>query len=232
MPFMALHLDGPPATVTRAPALIRDQVASYLRGQITSMRLAPGTVLIEREICEATTASRATVREALRQLESDGLVSSEPGKGTVVASLSKQEAIDIYDIRAQLEGLACRLFAKNATDADVDVLVGTVDRLRSTIDDPAAMLQAKVDFYDALFTGARNSELPRILDGLRRRITLLRVSSLSAPGRPPESLKEIEAIRDALVNRDGPRAEELCRQHIDAAATAILAAPGAQFRDS
>jgi DNA-binding GntR family transcriptional regulator len=56
--------------------------------------------------------------------------------------------------------------------------------------------------------------------------------SLSAPGRPPESLKEIEAILDALVNRDGPRAEELCRQHIDAAAAAILAAPGAQFRDS
>jgi DNA-binding GntR family transcriptional regulator len=159
-------------------------------------------------------------------------VSSEPGKGTVVASLSKQEAMDIYDIRAQLEGLACRLFAKNASAADVDILIGTVDRLRSTIDDPAAMLQAKVDFYDALFTGARNSELPRILEGLRRRITLLRVSSLSAPGRPPESLKEIEAIRDALVNRDGPRAEELCRQHIDAAATAILTAPGAQFRDS
>lgn len=232
MPCMALHLDGPPAPVTRAPALIRDQVATYLRGQITSMRLAPGTVLIEREICEATTASRATVREALRQLESDGLVSSEPGKGTVVASLSKQEAIDIYDIRAQLEGLACRLFVKNATAADIDVLITTVDRLGSTIDDPAAMLQAKADFYDALFTGAGNFELPRILEGLRRRITLLRVSSLSAPGRPPESLKEIQAIRDALVNRDGPRAEELCRQHIDAAATAILSAPGAQFRDS
>lgn len=74
--------------------------------------------------------------------------------------------------------------------------------------------------------------IARILEGLRRRITLLRVSSLSAPGRPPESLKEIQAIRDALVNRDGPRAEELCRQHIDAAATAILSAPGAQFRDS
>lgn len=92
-------------------------------------------------------------------------------------------------------------------------------------------LQAKADFYDALFTGARNSELPRMLESLRRRITLLRVSSLSTPGRPPESLKEIEAIRDALVKRDGATAEKLCKQHIDAAATAILAAPGAQFRD-
>ncbi|MEU0497028.1 GntR family transcriptional regulator [Mycobacterium sp. NPDC006124] len=228
---MALHPGGPPATVTRAPALIRDQVASYLRGQITSMRLAPGTVLIEREICEATTASRATVREALRQLESDGLVSSEPGKGTVVAMLSKQEAMDIYDIRAQLEGLACRLFAKNATPADVEALIDTVDRLRPTVDDPAAMLQAKVDFYNALFVGARNSELPRMLEGLRRRITLLRVSSLSTPGRPLESLREIEAIRDALVKRDGQLAEQLCKQHIDAAATAILAAQGAHFRD-
>lgn len=227
-----MPLDGPAATVTRAPALIRDQVASYLRTQITSMRLAPGTLLIEREICEVTTASRATVREALRQLESDGLVSSEPGKGTVVASLSEREARDIYDIRAQLEGLACRLFAQNATSADVDMLVGTVDRLRSTVDDPAAMLGAKVDFYEALFAGARNSELTRILEGLRRRITLLRVSSLSAAGRPRESLKEIEAIRDALVDRDGSKAEELCRQHIDAAATAIFAAPGVQFRDS
>lgn len=220
------------AVIQRAPALIRDQVADYIRHQITSMKLPPGALLIEREICEATTASRATVREALRQLESEGLIVSELRKGTLVASLTRTEATNIYEIRAQLEGLACRLFARNADSAQLGDLVSAVDRLAQTVSDPAAMLEQKARFYEVLFEGAGNPELRRVLEVLRQRITLLRVNSLSVPGRPVISLREIEAIRDAIVARNGELAEELCKQHIGAAAAAVLAAPNAHFRDT
>ncbi|CAG7606259.1 GntR family transcriptional regulator [Leucobacter soli] len=224
-----LSLNG---VVQRAPALIRDQVADYIRGQITSLKLPPGAMLIEREICEATTASRATVREALRQLEAEGLIVSELRKGTLVASLSRTEAKNIYEIRGQLEGLACRLFAEHADSAQLGALVSTVDRLSRAVDDPSTMLAEKSRFYDVLFDGAGNPELRRILEGLRQRITLLRVNSLAIPGRPVHSLQEIEKIRDAIVARNGELAEELCRQHIRAAADAVLSAPEAHFDES
>ena len=220
------------AVVRRAPALVRDQVANYLRDQITSMKLPPGAPLIEREICEATTASRATVREALRQLESDGLVISAAGKGSFVAMLSLKEARDMYGIRARLEGLASRLFAENASSDQVGELVSSVDRLADAVDRPADMLAEKSTFYETLFAGADNSELHRILTGLRQRITLLRVSSLSVEGRPQRSLAEIKAIRDAILARDGDAAEKLTRAHIEAAAEAVLQAPNAYFRSA
>lgn len=217
--------------IQRPPALIRDQVADYIRHQITSLQLSPGTLLIEREICEATATSRSTVREAFRLLEAEGLLVSEIRRGTVVASLSPDEARNLYDIRAQLEGVACRLFAEKASSAQLGDLVSAVDRLAQTVTDPAAMLREKASFYEALLAGAGNPELGRILEGLRQRITLLRVNSLSIPGRPVHSLREIEAIRDAIVARDGELAEELCRQHIQAAAAAVLSAPDAHFQE-
>ncbi|MFC7766695.1 GntR family transcriptional regulator [Leucobacter soli] len=132
----------------------------------------------------------------------------------------------------QLEGLACRLFAEHADSAQLGALVSTVDRLSRAVDDPSTMLAEKSRFYDVLFDGAGNPELRRILEGLRQRITLLRVNSLAIPGRPVHSLQEIEKIRDAIVARNGELAEELCRQHIRAAADAVLSAPEAHFDES
>lgn len=224
-------MTNPGSPIQRPPALIRDQVADYVRKQITTLQLAPGALLIEREICEATATSRSTVREAFRLLEAEGLIVSEVRKGTVVASLSSLEAENLYEIRAQLEGLACRLFAEKADSAQIGDLVTAVDRLAQTVNDPVAMLQEKASFYEVLLGGTGNAELGRVLEGLRQRITLLRVNSLSVPGRPIHSLREIEAIRDAIVARNGELADELCRQHIHAAATAVLSAPGAHFQE-
>src|SRR5699024_2207712 len=127
------------SVITRAPALVRDQVADFLRSQITSGALAPGAPLVERAICEATTASRATVREARRQLESDGLVVSEVGRGTLVATLTRKEALDIYAVRAKLEGFACRLFAEHANDQQLEELESSVSALQENLGDPVAM---------------------------------------------------------------------------------------------
>src|SRR3954452_20357578 len=103
-----------PLTVEKL-APVRERVADRIRDAIVGTHFQPGALLVERELCEATTASRASVREALRRLESEGLVVSEPGKGTRVARLSPDEALNIYEVRGVLEGLAGRLFAERAT---------------------------------------------------------------------------------------------------------------------
>jgi DNA-binding GntR family transcriptional regulator len=207
-------------------APVRDQVADRLREAIVRMEMSPGQLLVERELCEATTASRASVREALRRLESEGLVTSEPGKGTRVAVLSPEEAVHLYDVRAVLEGLAGRLFAERATDDQVRELERAVTEIERVVEDPAKMLLGKVRFYEALFGGTGNPELRELLDRIHRRVTLMRANSLAAPGRPAESVREMREILEAAKRHDGDRTAELCAAHVRAAAAAGMKVAG------
>jgi len=216
-------------TLERPSTLIRDQVAAYLRDAITSCELKPGSVLVEREICEVTGTSRATVREALRQLQSEGMVVSEVGRGTIVASLTQAEARQIYEVRGALEGLAARLFTTNASETQVEDLSASVERMSEWLDDPDRMLETKAAFYEILFLGAGNAELRRLWDSTRRRATLVRATSLSIPGRPPQSLSEIRAIMAAIRDREPDEAERRTAEHIQAAAAATLGADDSLF---
>jgi DNA-binding GntR family transcriptional regulator len=202
--------------------LIRDQVASQIRKAITDLQLMPGQVLVERELCEATTASRATVREALRQLESEGLVVSTNGRGTVVATLSVEEARQIYEVRSAVEGMAGRLFAERATDAERRALRAALIHLEEVSEDTRQLSITKTEFYEVLVSGAKNAELKQILDSINRRVTLVRAVSLAKPGRAKESLAEVQAICEAAVAGDAARAEALCRQHVEHAAEAAF----------
>lgn len=213
----------PTNAVERAPALIRDQVAAQIRDAIVELRLSPGQLLVERELCEATTASRATVREALRQLESEGLVDSN-GRGTVVATLSTEDALQIYELRSALEGLAGRLFAERASSDDRAKLLAAMGELERVAGDTQAMLTAKTAFYDVLMQGAGNRELTHTLRGLTRRVTLVRAMSLSHPGRWKKSLSEVRAICAAAVAGNADEAERLCREHIRHAADTVAEA--------
>src|SRR5689334_22743137 len=95
--------------IQKFAAPLRQQVDDGLRQAIISGRLAPGARLTERELTEMMGVSRTVIREALRQLESEGLVAIIPHKGPVVRALSLDEARDLYSIRAVLEGFAARL---------------------------------------------------------------------------------------------------------------------------
>ncbi len=130
---------------------IRNQVARALRTAIAELRFKPGEILIERELCELTGASRPSVREALRQLESEGLVTSAAGKGTIVATVTVDEARQLYEVRGVLEGLAGRLFTDVATEQQRGDLTRAVDRFEAEMDTPANLLAIKDEFYRVLF---------------------------------------------------------------------------------
>ncbi len=208
--------------VDRPPALIRDQVAAQIREAITNLELMPGQIVSERELCEATTASRATVREALRQLQTEGLIVSTNGRGSAVARLSADAARQVYEVRSQLEGLAGRLFAERADDGDRRALRLALIGVEEAVVDNRQLVKAKTRFYDALIAGGGNVELKQLLDTINRRVTSVRAVSLSKPGRPKESIDEVRAICDAAVSGDADLAEKLCRQHVENAAAAAL----------
>src|SRR3712207_5004872 len=154
--------------IDRAAAPLRRKVLETLRAAIVDGRLAPGARLVERELIDRMAVSRTVVREALRQLESEGLIEVMPHKGAVVRELTLAEANDLYAIRAVLEGLAARLFVENASSAEVEALERA---LADTVaayagGEPAAISDAKSRFYDLLFRGSGSPTLWAMIGSL------------------------------------------------------------------
>src|SRR5580700_10031410 len=142
-----------PAALTpirKFAAPLRQQVLDELRQSIIAGRLNPGERLIERELISMMGVSRTVIREALRQLESEGLVAIVPNKGPIVRTLTLEEAHDLYAIRAVLEGLAARLFVEQADDHQIARLEKAFAFLETAYEsaDAPKMLEAKNTFYE------------------------------------------------------------------------------------
>ncbi len=214
--------------VQKLAAPLRQQVLDGLRQAIIEGRLAPGARLTERELTEMMGVSRTVIREALRQLESEGLIAIIPNKGPVVRELTPGEAKDLYSIRAVLEGFAARLFVEHADEAEVkklaqalDVVIGAYER-----GDAQEVLETKNRFYDVLFEGAGSETLCSMLGTLHARIWRWRALGLSHPQRSGErsreSIEGLRAILAAIRRRDAETAEKLMREEAQHAAAEIM----------
>ncbi|NWG24292.1 MAG: GntR family transcriptional regulator [Pseudorhodoplanes sp.] len=211
--------------VHKVAAPLRHSVTESIRYAIALGRFKAGDRLPERALCEMTGVSRTLVREALRQLESEGLIRVLPHRGPVVAELTAEQAEGIYQVRVELEGLACKLFAEQASDAQRAALIRAFDNLKASFDDPNPLsrLDAKNRFYDCLIDGSGNEALGISLRMLNARIMLLRATSLRAPGRSDESIAELAELMDALMQRDGKRARKAAISHVRNAARVAIA---------
>lgn len=210
--------------VERQSASLRIQVEERLRQAIAEGRFKPGDRLIERELCAMTGVGRTSIREALRQLEAEGLVTSYPHKGPVVTVISYDEARQLYSVRAILEGFAGQLFAENGTDEQIAALDDAVKEFEAAAVEGAGqrLAAAKYAFYDCLMAGGGNVFARQMLTTLHNRINLLRMTSMTQPGRLSHSVSEINAISEAIRERDGLRAAAACKHHIEMAAGVAL----------
>lgn len=203
--------------MSRVAAPLRDQVSSVLRKAIVERQLRPGQRLVERELTEQLQVSRATVRESLRELQAEGLVTVIPQRGAVVASISQQEAADIYEARAAMESIIVRRFVERASDAHIGRLASTLDPLRQAIEagrPVGELLACKDRFYAVLIDGADSPILAALLSSLQARVSLLRATSLTHGGRPAEMLKELQTLVRAISARDCDEAARLCAEHV------------------
>jgi GntR family transcriptional regulator, trigonelline degradation regulator len=210
--------------IDRQAAPIRTQTIQKLREAILDDYFKPGERLYEKELCEQFGVSRTTVREALRQLEAEGLVGMVPNQGPVVTRVLLDEAEDIYQIRELLECLACRLFAERATDEQVLELTGTVADLEKASDagDVGQYLAVKNAVYEILFSRCGNLVAYSLFKSLFARVNFLRKTSLSRPGRTQDSVAEIQAIVKAIQERDPQAAHDRCLEHVRKASAIAL----------
>lgn len=167
--------------VNRNPVTLREIVLDKLRSAIMNFQLMPGDRLVERDLCDRLGVSRTSVREALRHLESEGLVEFADAKGPRVAIITLADAVDIYELRCVLEGLIVQLFTLRAKAKDIKALEKALDENRKALKD--GELQQVIDsvqgFYDVLLEGSGNHVAATQLRQLQARISYLRATSVS-----------------------------------------------------
>ena len=214
--------------IEKTAASLRQQVIERLREAVISGHLSPGQRLTERELTESLGVSRTVVREALRQLEAEGLIEVIPNKGPVVRALTAEEAEDIYRIRAVLQGLAAQQFIAHADGRQLAALEDALAAVVAAYDsgDAEQTVETKTHFYDVLNDGAASETLSSMLATLHARMWRWRALGLAHPqrsaARSSESVDNLRGIVAAIKNRDAEEAERITREEASQAAEEVL----------
>jgi len=223
MPKTSTHRFAVPTpqsfTVTPVVAPVRAQVVANLRAAILSGQLRPGERLVETTLSETLQVSRTSLREALRQLEAERLVTIAPFKGPTVAVMTPEDATHIYEVRALLEGHAAELFAGRATAGQIATMKTALAGFKAAVaaGDAVARIEATDAFFDVMLKGCGNHVVAEVLEGLHARVNFLRARSMSTPNRARESLKEMQAMLAAFKARDPVEARLATRLHVQRA---------------
>ncbi len=203
--------------IDRSVKTLRELAVERLRDAILDGQFRPGDRLVERVLCERLGVSRTVVREALRHLETEGLVDVIPQQGPAVARLDAGQATQIYEIRAMLEALAARAAAERATPADVKALKDANADIQAAFAGGHGrdIVRATSDWYELMFRIAGKPMAWQVVQGLNARIGQLRAVTVSQPGRAADAGAEMERIIGAIAAGDAAAAAQASFDHLD-----------------
>ena len=196
---------------------LREKILENIRDAIVSGRLKAGSRVSEPELAERYGISRTPIREAFRQLESEGYLTVFPRRGAVVSELSPKDVEEFYAIKSIMEGYAARQACEKLSKKDLDKLQAINDKLAelARIGDIKHFFKTHSDFHELFIKAADNEKLHELIAGLVTRFQRLRFTSLSLPGRMEVSVQEHEKIIDAFRKKDADLAEKLVRQNAE-----------------
>lgn len=222
---------GRAASASFDSGTLSQRVRDHLRDQILSNRLPPGTHLQEEVIASSLGISRAPVRDALRLLAAEDLVTIRPRRGVVVKALSRADFLAGYQVREALEVLAIRLAVPRITEPDLRTLADLHARMRAyarqrQIDE---YFQCNAAFHALFVERSGNHWLQAIYSQLMNQLRRYRLPSLYIRGGLERSLSEHAAILAAVRRGDGERAAHLLREHIQVPQRILLAAPDGEL---
>jgi DNA-binding GntR family transcriptional regulator len=219
MPLQSIPLPG-----KRSRA---EELYTRLRAAILSGELRPNERLVENTLAELASVSRTPVRQALHQLESEGLVRESKSGGMEVVGFSLDEIADLCAVRETLEGMASGLAATARSEMELTLLSSVLEAEQQAVRDqspPLLGVELNHRFHETIWNASRNRYLAAQLRTLREMIEQRQSSTLRSNERRRRALDEHEEILNAIRERDVPAAEQAARAHFRNAMAARLTA--------
>lgn len=212
------------APLIQQAAPLRSRIIAALRGAIETGVLVPGQRLIEKDLCEQLNVSRTSLREALREIQAEGVLQYNSSRGLSVAEISLADAQNIYRLRAVLEAFVVEQFIERADSAQIKDLGEESKRLQQAYRNGVLenILLAKRSFYDRICAGAKNQIAFDVINRLILRTSSLRRRSLIRKERHRQSIKEIQTLTLAIQRRDSSRARDAAIEHVNNSARSAL----------
>jgi DNA-binding GntR family transcriptional regulator len=203
---------------------LTEKVANKLRDSIVLGRLTPGTRLVETELAQELGVSKNTLREALRTLQTEGLIEYRPHKGTVVALITEQDIVEFFSLRSILEGLAARRVAEFGSAQQMAELRIQVKELIETAQarDARRMNEMDLHLHQTIWEMSGHRLLQKMLTGLQNQIRVHMYVNTDENMELVDYVVPHGALIDALASRDPDEAERVMREHIDRALRATL----------
>ncbi|MBO5358977.1 MAG: GntR family transcriptional regulator [Clostridia bacterium] len=194
---------------------LADQVFEHLETDILSGKYQRGDILTENHLCEILGVSRTPIREALRRLQQEHLI-VETGKGSQVLGISEDDLRDIYIIREQLEGLAAKMAAENASAEDINELKSALELQEFYLAKQNSEQIRLMDnrFHEILYKISGSHVFYNTLLPLHKKVQKYRKVSLQSQSRANESVAEHREILNAIINHDAAAAEAFTAQHV------------------
>jgi len=197
-------------------ASLPERLRESIEEDIATGKLLPGTRLDEVELATRFGVSRTPIREALRLLLGEGLVETRPHRGAVVAQVTPQRLIEMFEVMAELEAMCARLAARRMSDEELAEIEAAHEACRGSAAarDADAYFYANERFHYAIYAASHNTFLFEQAAALQRKLRPYRRLQLRVRNRPQRSFEEHQAILDALRAGDAERAVQTIRAHV------------------
>ena len=201
------------AELSLSPRALYEEVAELLRQRIFNRELAPGSWIDELKLAEEYGISRTPLREALKVLATEGLVTMKVRRGAYVTEVSERDLADVYHLLALLESDAAGVVATQASEAQLRELQSLHNELEKALSNRERFFEINEAFHMRLLEIANNRWRDQMVADLRKVMKLNRHNSLLKSGRIEESLAEHRALMAALSARDGDASAQRMREH-------------------
>ncbi|WP_409344112.1 GntR family transcriptional regulator [Paenibacillus sp. MBLB4367] len=194
---------------------ISEDLVALIKQQIIDGELNPGDRIVETKVAKELGISQTPVREAIRQLSGEGIITIVPNKGPIVRTMDSTDVFEIYSLRSFLEGLAIRLAAQYATDDDISGLVSIYEDMKLKLSDDTvrSLLKESLTIHQTIIRLSRHARLIKMYDSISFQITLVN-RILGVTSTKQKEVAEHWELIDAMMKRDPEHAEKVMRNHI------------------
>ena len=207
------------------PVLVRDYAVEKLRNALATGLYKPGDRIIDRDLCEVLGISRTSVREAMRQLQTEKLITVGPRRRISVTVLSVEDAADIYLLRETLEGEAVSRFVERADAASIQSLTALYHAMRKAVDnqDIPELVSFSNQFTETILKGCGSDTIHALGMQLLHRVGYLKAAAMAEPNRLGVGFDELGAVVKAVTDHDAKAAKKAMIDHIHQASEAVTA---------